>query len=1041
MNKWIEFFARQQIFPELITILVIVGGLFSISNIRREAFPNVNFDVIVVATIYPGASPKEVERLISSPLEEDIREVTGIKKMYSISIEGRSEIVIQVDPDQSSTDDVKDDVQLIVDRFQDLPEDAEDPIVTVIESKIMPVIEVALSANLDEKNLKQVGKFVEREVEKISQVANVVITGDKKYEYRIKIDIEKLQKYDVSLQEILATLKETNVTIPAGDFIVKNDDGISRDMVVRTTGEFENGKDIENLVLRTNDLGRMIRLGDLAKIDFQLADSQMLYRANGASTLRLVVKKKEKADAINLVDSLKIKMEELQTRSELKDVNVDYINDSSYYIRNRLNILTTNLMVGLVLVLGILSLFLPFRVAMLVAMGIPFSFFITIWIFQYLGYSLNMITVMGLIIVVGMLVDDAIVVIENSVRFMEEGESPLEAAIKGTQTIWKAVFASVMTTVLAFWPMVMITGVFGKFVKFIPLAVIIALFASMVEAYFVLPSHFARWIKPMDKAKMPKFKQAFEKKWQGFVDGYARLLRKTTGSPGRYFIVFGFLGFLIFTLVLAGTSLKFILFPPDGVEIFIVKMEAPRGSTLQQTEKLILPVEKVIMGLSQEELMNYVITVGEHRTREDGADTKRGSHYAQAIVYLTPENKRNRIASDIIEDIKQKIGKPKDITLVVGRVNPGPPVGSPINIGVRGEKYEEIEKAIIEIKNEITTWDGVKDVDSNYKLAKDERVLKYKPKEASLAGLSVQTIGTTVRALYEGLIPTTMRGKDEEIDVRVTFQEDQQNLDLLNRIKIPNSRGVLVPLNNVVDIEENIGIEAIFHEAAERQFSVMGDVDTKITSALEISAKAKKWIDKNLQEKYPNLSFIYGGENEDTDESLASLKSTFILALFLIFFILILTFENFYQPFLILSAIPLGIVSVIWTLILHGKPLSFMAMLGMIALAGVIVNNAIVFIDFMNEGRKEGLSAQESAIKAGRLRLRAVVLTSGTTVLGLLPTAYGIGGLDKFVVPIALALGWGMMIGSILVMFFIPALVVIAEDIRVRFSSRKARRV
>lgn len=1036
MNKWIEFFVKQRVFPEIITVLVIVGGLFALLNIRREAFPNVNFDVVVVATIYPGASPKEVERLISAPLEQDIREVNGIKKMYSISIDGRSEIVIQVDPDQATSDEVKDDVQLIVDRFQDLPEDAEDPIVTVIESKIMPVVEVALSANMNDKELKQVAKFVERKIEKIKQVANAQIIGDKKYEYRIKIDIAKMRKYDIALQEILTTLRETNVTIPAGDFVAIGEDNIRKDIVVRTTGEFESGEDIKNVVLRTNDLGKEIHLSDVAEVEFRLAKSQMLYRSKGASTIRLVVKKKERADAIELVDSLKEKMQELEATETLKGVKIDYINDSSYYIRNRLNILSGNLIVGLILVLLILGLFLPFRVALIVSMGIPFSFLGTIWVFEYLGYSLNLITVMGLIIVVGMLVDDAIVIVENSVSYLEKGFSPLEAATKGAQTIWKAVFASVMTTVLAFWPMTMITGVFGKFMKFIPLAVIIALTASLLEAYFILPAHFSRWIKPIDKNKVPKFKLAFEKKWQKFTRSYVQLLHKVTSSPGKYYVVGGFLIFVIIVTAVSLSTLKFVLFPPDGVEVFIIKMEAPRGSTLTQTEELILPIEKQILSLSSEELLNYVITVGEHRTRDDGADTKRGSHYAQAVVYLTPENKRSRYADQIIESLKKKIGFPKDITFVVARVKPGPPVGSAVSIGVRGEKFEDIKQAVDEIAKEVSSWPGVKDINNNYKVSKEERILKYKSEAASLAGITVQTIGTNVRALYEGIVPTTMRSKDEEIDVRVTFQESQQSLDLIDKINILNPRGVMIPLKEVVTVTENQGIEAIFREDAERQFSVLGDVDTSITTALQVSAKAKQWIAANIQKKYPELTFVFGGENEDTDESLASLKRTFVIALFLIFFILVMTFGNFYQPFLILSAIPLGVVSVLLTLLVHGKPISFMALLGIIALAGVIVNNAIVFIDFVNEGKLIGLTAAEAAVKAGEQRLRAVFLTTMTTVFGLLPTAYGIGGLDKFVVPIALSLGWGLFFGSVLVMIFMPALVVIAEDLRGRW--RKA---
>lgn len=1030
MNSLIEFFARQRIFPELISILVIVGGMFALSGIRRESFPNIEFDTIIITTIYPGASPKEVEKLISSPMEEDFREIIGIKKMFSVSVESRSEIIIQVDSDQATTDEVKDDVQIIVDRFQDLPEDAEDPIVNVIESKILPVVEIAVSADLNPTDLKKVAKFIEKEAEKISEVAGVDISGDKKYEYLIEIDMEKMSRFELSLEEILVALKETNVSVPAGDYKINSAGGIEKEVVVRTNGEFKDIDDIKNLVLRTSDMGSSIKLSDLATVKFTLADSSLNFRAAGKSSLRLIVKKKEKADAINLVNKLKKQLDGVKELPILKGVSIDYINDSSYYIKNRLSILTSNLVVGLFLVLLILSLFLPIKVAFIVSMGIPFSFLVAIWIFNYLGFSLNLISVMGLIIVIGMLVDDAIVVIENSFRYLEEGLNPTDAAIKGTQNIWKAVFASVMTTVLAFWPMTMITGVFGKFVQYIPYAVIIALVASMVEAYFVLPAHFARWVGDYKSIKPSKFKQGFERKWKRFVSGYVFLLKKAVAKPNRYFVMVSFFAFFIVSVVFASKNLKFILFPPDGVEVFSIKLEAPRGSSLEQTEKLSLPIEKEILKLSKQELLNYIISVGEHNDSGDPGSIKRGSNYAQAVVFLTPENDRNRDANAIIEELKKSVGTPKDLKVIFSRINPGPPVGRPVNVGVRGENFEDISSALEEIKKELSGWPGIKDLDSNYKLSKDEKILKYKPNQASLARLSVQKIGTNVRALYEGVVPTTMRGDDEEIDVRVTFNESQQSLDLLSQLKIVNPAGVLVPLNKITDIEDSVGVETIYHEQAERQFTVSGDVDTKVTSALQVSAKAKDWIDKNIQPKYPELNFVYGGENEDTDESLGSLKRTFLLALFLIFFILILTFENFYQPFLILSAIPLGVVSVLLTLIIHGKPISFMAMLGIIALAGVIVNNAIVFIDFVNEGRKDGLTADESVVRAGELRLRAVTLTTSTTVLGLLPTAYGIGGLDKFVVPIALSLGWGMLIGSIMVMFFIPTLIVIVEDLR-----------
>ncbi|MBY0384884.1 efflux RND transporter permease subunit, partial [bacterium] len=945
-----------------------VGGLSTLFNIRRESFPNVNFDVIVISTIYSGASPSEVETLINSPLEEKLQEVKGIKKMFSVAIESRGEIIIQLDPDQTNSDEAKENIQQIVDRFTELPEDAEDPIVVVIESKITPVIEVTVSSDKEELSLKQIAKKIERDIEQISQVAQVDILGDKKYEYRIEVDLKKLSRWDVSLSEILLSLKEHNITIPGGDYPVF-ENGIEKEVVVRTTGEFQNQSDIENLVLRTNDMGTSVRLKDVATVKFRLADPTLAYKAFGKDALRLVVKKKEKGDAITLVDRLRELIGELEKKEIYKDVKFGFLNDTSYYIRNRLNILSSNLLMGLILVLVILSLFMPFRIAVMVSMGIPVSFLGTIWIFGINDYSLNLLSVMGFIIVVGMLVDDAVVVTENSVRLMEEGATAEDAAIRGTQEIWKAVFASVLTTVLAFYPMMTMSGIFGKFVKFIPFAVIVALLISLTEAYFILPSHFARYAKPIDKNKMPKFKQKIEQWWQRFVDSYARILEKVVTKKGRYLTLISFFVLLIISVVIAATSLKFILFPPDGIEVFLIKGEAPKGSSISQTKSLMEPVERMIQALPQEELLNYVMTVGEHRSRDDGADTKRGTHYGQFIVYLTPETKRHRVANVIIEDLKAKVGVQDHLKITFDRVIPGPPVGKPISIGVRGESIDEIQKALEEVSKVVAQFPGAKDVTTNLSYGKNEKLLQINNVEASLAGLNATTIGTAVRTAFEGVVPSTMRKLDEEIDLRVVLKEEQKSENVLQELEIMNPRGTLVPLKQVVTIKDTVGLESIFHEAGRRQFSILGDVDTKVSSATEIANKTKKWLEEN-KEKFPNLSFHFGGENEDTDESMASLKRTFILALFLIYFLLILTFGNFYQPFLIILAIPLGIISIIWTLAIHGKPLSFMATLGVVALAGVIVNNAIVFIDFINDGRERGVDLQKAIVDAGRIRLR-----------------------------------------------------------------------
>lgn len=1030
MNYLIEYFAKQKVLPELLTVLVIGAGLISLKGIQRESFPSISYDIIAVSTFYPGASPEEVENLITSPLEQELREVEGIKKMTSVSIEGISEIVVQLDPDQVKVAEAEIDIQQVVDRFQDLPAEVEeDPIVISIESKNNPVIEVTLSTDLKDVKLKKAARFLEKELEKIPQSSGVDISGTTNYEYRVELRLKDLQDKQISVSEILQQLKNENVTIPAGDYTFLKD-GIESEMVIRTTGQYKTPEDIERVVLRANDLGEPLLIKDVADVSFTLAEPAVMYKAYGKKALRLLVRKKETSDAIKLVDRVKEKLLVIKDHPMMAGVRAEYVNDNSERVRNRIRTLSSNLFIGLVLVLIVLGVFLPLRMALIVSVGIPFSFLATIWALGYFGITLNLLTMMGLIIVVGMLVDDAVVVAENAFQHIEKGLSPLEGAIKGTQEIWLAVFASVLTTILAFFPMVLMTGIFGKFVSFIPIAVIIALVMSLIEAYFVMPSHIALWGRPLDVSKQPKFKKAFEARWKRFNEGYIKILRRVISAPYRYLVVVGFLFIVVGTVMVSKNTLKFILFPPDGVETFIIKGTAPRGSSLDQSKALMEPLEQIVSELPENELMNYVMTVGEHKTRADGADTKRGTHYAQLTVYLTPENQRGRDANEVIEELKQKIGQPENLDVIFTRKIPGPPVGSPISVGVRGENMDEIESALKDLYEEVVKWEGVKDINYNYTLGKEENVIRLNPVETYLAGLSVAEVGQSVRVFFEGVVPTTVKQLEDEIDVRVTLKKEEKTGSVLEEVTVLNRANQRVSLKQIATIEESVGVETIYHEANQRQFSLLGDVDTKITSSGEVVQRIKDWL-PNISDKYPDLTFTFGGEEEDTNESLASLKRTFLLAVCLIYILLVLTFGNFYQPLLILSAIPLGITAVLWTLMLHGKPISFMATLGIIALAGIIVNNAIVYIDFVNKALKEGMDVMDAVIDAGRIRLRPIVLTTSTTVCGLLPTAYGLGGVDKFVMPVSLSLGWGLLFGSLMTSFFIPALVTAAEAHRV----------
>lgn len=1037
MRRLIAFFVRQNLFGDLLTLAVIALGLLSAVLIRREVFPNVSFDIISVATKFPGASPSEVEKFVTNPMEQDLQEVDGIKRLQSVSVEGLGTMAIWLDPDQTTVEEGKADVQDVVDRLTpELPDGAEKPEVTSVQTKQQPIIEVSISGDLPAMKLRRIAKDLERELEKVPGVARVVHRGLRDIEIRVEADQRRLSRYRVSLDELVAALKGQNLTVPGGTLDAPPPEQLGTERIVRTVGDFTGLDDVRKTVIRANDMGQPIRVSDVAVVDYDLERARVLNRTNGHPSLSLTILKKEKADAIELVDSVKARMAELKP-SLGNEIGVDYINDFSYYIRRRLSILTSNLLIGLLFVLALLPLMLPFRFSILIALGEPFAFLGTLLILYYTGNSINLISMIGLIIVSGILVDDSIVVTENAVRLVESGMEPKKAAVTGTLQIFGPVTASVLTTSSAFLPMLFMTGIFGKFTKQIPIAVVTALAVSLFETYFILPAHIAHWIKArpggggLNERKGPIARIAHwtRRHWdQEVVPLYLKYLEKAVRK--RYWVA-GTLTVVFFaSLLLAARGMRFVLFPPEGVEIFFIRSEAPVGTSLERHAHLIRPVEKAVLKLPKEELDDTTTSVGLVQQDPNDPNTRRGAEYAQIAVFLTPETQRKRTAAQIIETLRAELGLPDGLThLRFERVNPGPPTGKPVSLGVRGRTYEEIMPVAEELKKVLSGITGVSDVADNYNSGKEEIRVLMNSAEAAAAGLSVASVGTTIRAAFEGIVATTVRELDEEIDVRVSLTKSQRSdAATLGGILIPNRMGNLVPLGSVARLKPDTSVATYQHEGNQRQVKVTAEVDTHITSAVEVNNRVREQL-SGLRKKFPAIDVNFGGEDEDTKESMASLGRAFVLALVGIFLILVLTFRSIIQPLVVLLTVPLGIIAVIWAFFLHGLPLSFMGMLGIIALAGVIVNNAIVFVDFVNQARENGMAKRESILEAARMRIRPIFLTTVTTVVGILPTAYGLGGLDKFVVPIAMALGWGLAFGSVLTAFVFPAALAILDDV------------
>lgn len=1035
MNRLIAFFATQRVFGDLITLFVVLAGLFAFTKIQRETFPNVKFDIISIRTIFPGATPEEMERLVTNLIEQEIKEVDGIKTVYSTSSENISEVIVQLNPDETTAEKGKDDLQNVIDRISDFPAGSEKPIVTSIETKYQPVIELYLKSKdgstVDPMQLRKIAKSLEREVKTLRDVAKVAYSGWRKLEYRIEPNLKSLAREHFTLEQLIQSIQRHNKTTPGGRL-----EGESKELVIRTLGEVQDKNEIENLVIRSNDYGEALRIKHVAKVDLVEERPAQFTQVDGRSAIRMMILQKEKADTIRLTETLREKLSSLKS-TMLNQVEVTEINDNSSYISRRLSVLNGNLLIGLVLVLMLLSMILPFRVAMLVSIGIPFAFLGTVLWFYNANLSLNLVSLIGLIIVSGMLVDDAIVVTDNCVRLMEEGMSPEEAAIKGTQEIWPAVTASVLTTIFAFMPLMFMSGIFGKFVKPISLGVILALIISLTEAFFVLPGHIAAYIrvkktdqKPVNffARQLSKITARTERVWsEVLIPRYRALITRLIERRYRTMALVGIFFILVFSM--SGFLMKVVLFPPNGVEMFYIKLEAPIGSSLEKTRELIIPVAKEIEKLTSKEMTNYTTLIGENSydTLEPGY--RRGSEYAYYIVYLTPAESRKRSADTIMEEMRNSIGNQSQLKSVqFSRVSSGPPVGKPVSLSVTGEDFKTLEKAAEDLKKKLSTVKGVKDISDTYSLGKEEIRLKVKQREAIAAGLDPTSIGIAVRAAFEGVVASSLRNLDEEVDLRVLLEpKERASLSTLQSLNVVNPMSQLIPLKNVVEFEKGQGLKVIDHKDYLRQVNVTADVDYAIISASQANNVIREYFPE-FSKKFPGIGIAFGGEDQDTIEAMQSLGRAFVVAFLAIFLILVMTFQNLVQPFLVMITIPLGAVAALIAFFVHGWPITFMGMMGIIALAGVIVNNAIVMIDFVNQLRAKGVPKHQSIIDAAGIRFRPIFLTTATTVAGLLPTAYGIGGLDEFVVPIALALGWGLLFGSVLTAVVFPVAISIIDD-------------
>ena len=1013
---------NNPVLANMLMIIIIAFGLYAWINLPRELTPEIPSQVAAVTTLYPGASPAEVEKLVTAPIEDAIEEnVNKINLLFSTSSEGRSAIV--VDFEEMSDRDFDKEIENLrtaVEQVNELPEEIlDDPKIDEFDvSSGFPMLTIVVGGNISETQMRDIAENLKDEILDIKNIASVRIAGFREREIWIEVNPDRLKAYQLPITAVITALRAKNLNLPAGTMELGN-----TEFMVRTMGEFSNPDMIGETIIAVQPTGTPLRLKDVAIVSDTYEETRTLSRMDGRPSISLSAQKKTEGNTIALVAELRELVE--KRRGDLPEgAELTAINDYSVVLKERLGVLETNAFFGLVLVVLILFVFIGWRNALFAALGIPVAFMATFWFMSVGGYSLSGVSLFGLILVVGIVVDDAIVVIENIYRHIEAGESPKVAAIRGAEEVGWPVVAASLTTICAFGPLMFMSGVSGQFMRVIPIMAILVLIASLFEVFVILPAHVAEWGKAENRKADPN--RWFER----IRNRYVSILKRTI--RWRY----AFVGSVLFIGLLACIGGFLILdkelFPGEDFPQFYIRAEMPTSYGIQETAVVIAQIEKIAKELPSTEVAAIASNIGLYTLTSGLArGVAYGSNFGEVMVELTPKQERTRSVDEIIASLRRKmaaISGTEQLSFITQEG--GPPQGADVEVKVKGQRFEKLTELAGVLKTTLTQIDGVYDIHDDFRTGKSELRIYLKREKAHQYGLTTFQIAQTIRTAIEGTKATTYRDADEAIDVIVKYEEDTlTNLAELNNLLIATPMGAIIPLKDVADIMEEKGYADIHRFEGERAISVYASIDRAKTSPVKVNQSLISAF-ADVESLYPGYQLDFRGIFDEVMESFSELWKLFIVGLLLIYVVLGAQFKSFIQPIIILFAVPFGMIGAMIGLLLANATLSIIAMFGIVALAGIVVNDSIVLIDFINTYRERGYNKWYAILKGGSVRLRPIVLTSLTTIIGLIPMAIGLGGKSPIWMPMAYTIIFGLSFATLMTLFVMPALYAITTDIR-----------
>jgi multidrug efflux pump subunit AcrB len=1021
---------KNPVLVNILMIAILLFGAVAFVDLPREMISEISFNWAFIIAPYPGASPQEVEDLIITPIEEEIADLDRVDQIIGAASEGGGFIMVKyetMDNDEFRQRLV--DLKSEIAEVRDLPEEAEDIFVTEFTTAdFAPVLSVILHGDLSEKRLKPVADDLKKQILDLRDVSKVEMAGVREREVWIELDPEALESHSLHPDQVSQAVAMANRNMPAGNIRLGR-----TEFLLRTQGKFENVDDVRRVVVKTGTEGQVMTVGDVARVLDTFEEERTRSRAMGANAVVLRLSKKSKASSLDVIETVRELVAEYETTLPA-GMKITVANDSGVQIRDTLKVLRNNAFLGLLLVTILLYLFLGGRNAAFVAMGIPITFLAAFIFMNYYGESLNGNSIFGLVLVLGVVVDDAIIIVENCYRHYQLGKRPSEAARDGAKEVAWPVLSATMTTVAAFLPLMLMPGVMGKFMRIIPIVVCFVLAASMVEAFVILPSHFAEWSRKVYQREKRAHWMAWLK--ARYTPLLIAILRK------RYFVLAGgmILTFVAFGMV---AVIEKDLFAEEEINIFSVWVEMPEGTSLDATDQVVRQVEAAAATLPEEELVAINSTSGLQITDREWVFQ---NNLGEVMVELVSRDQGRRKVQEVIADLRGRVTDiPGVKSIAFFKPSGGPPTGKAVELTVRGKRWDTLLEIVDLIKAKAEQTPGVVDLRDDFESPKKELRIRIDPQRAAEFGLNNTAVASFFATVYQGQLASRWRDADEEVEIQVRYpQRFENNIDELHALKIP-VMGALgdvkyVPFDAVAEIETVEGFPKIRHVDRDRAINILADVDKSVTdTATPNQVLLDYW--ESIKSRFPGYKVEAGGQFKEFMDSVEALGKLFMVGILLIYIILGGQFKSFGQPLIILFTIPFAFIGSMFGLIVSGAPFSIIAMFGMVALAGIAVNDAIVMVTFVNSSRANGASRWYSLIRAGRLRLRPIILTTVTTVGGLLPTALGIGGHSELWAPLANVIVWGMLVGTMMTLFVIPCLyAVFIDDLGEWRKKRKAKR-